>query len=30
MPKVKRKRIGDIGIHLKPIETDFIENYKDD
>ena len=29
MPKVKRKRIGDIGIRLKPIETNLLENYNE-
>ena len=29
MPKVKRKLIGDVGIRLKPIETNLLENYNE-
>ena len=29
MPKIKRKRVGDIGIRLKPIETNLLENYNE-
>ena len=29
MPKVKRKNVGDVGIRLKPIETNLLENYNE-
>ena len=29
MPKVKRKLVGDVGIRLKPIETNLLENYNE-
>ena len=29
MPKVKRKRVGDVGIRLKPVETNLLENYNE-
>ena len=29
MPKLKRKRLGDVGIRLKPIETNLLENYNE-
>jgi hypothetical protein len=29
MPKVKRKHVGDVGIRLKPIETNLLENYNE-
>ena len=29
MPKIKRKRKGDIGIRLKPVETNLLENYNE-
>ena len=29
MAKTKRKRIGDIGIRLKPIEKNLLENYNE-
>ena len=29
MPKVKRKIVGDVGIRLKPIETNLLENYNE-
>ena len=29
MPKVKRKRAGDVGIRLKPVETNLLENYNE-
>jgi len=28
MPKIKSKRIGDIGIRLKPVEKNLLNNYK--
>jgi hypothetical protein len=27
MPKVKRKKVGDVGIRLKPVENNLLENY---
>ena len=29
MPKVKRKRVGDVGIRLKPVENNLLENYNE-
>ena len=29
MPKIKRKRVGDVGIRLKPIENNLLENYNE-
>ncbi len=29
MPKIKRKRVGDVGIRLKPVETNLLENYNE-
>ena len=29
MPKVKRKRVGDAGIRLKPVENNLLENYNE-
>ena len=29
MPKVKRKLVGDVGIRLKPVETNLLENYNE-
>ena len=29
MPKVKRKRVGDVGIRLKPVETNLLENFNE-
>lgn len=29
MPKIKRKRVGDIGIRLKPVENNLLENYNE-
>ena len=29
MPKVKRKRVGDVGIRLKPVENNLLENFNE-
>ena len=29
MPKIKRKRVGDVGIRLKPVENNLLENYNE-
>ena len=29
MPKIKRKLVGDVGIRLKPVETNLLENYNE-
>lgn len=29
MPRIKRKRVGDVGIRLKPVETNLLENYNE-
>ncbi len=29
MPKVKRKRVGDVGIRLKPVEKNLLKNYNE-
>ena len=29
MPKVKRKRVGDAGIRLKPVENNLLENFNE-
>ena len=29
MPKVKKKRVGDVGIRLKPVENNLLENYNE-
>ena len=29
MPKIKNKKKGDVGIRLKPIETNLLENYNE-
>ena len=29
MPKIKRKRVGDAGIRLKPVENNLLENYNE-
>ena len=29
MPKIKRKRFGDAGIRLKPVENNLLENYNE-
>ena len=29
MPKVKRKRVGDVGIRLKPVEKNFLKNFNE-
>lgn len=29
MPKIKRKRVGDLGIRLKPVEINLLENYNE-
>jgi hypothetical protein len=29
MPRIKRKRVGDVGIRLKPVENNLLENYNE-
>ena len=29
MPKIKRKRVGDVGIRLKPVENNLLKNYNE-
>ena len=29
MPKINRKRVGDVGIRLKPVENNLLENYNE-
>ena len=29
MPKIKRKRVGDVGIRLKPVENNLLENFNE-
>ena len=29
MPKVKKKRVGDVGIRLKPVENNLLENFNE-
>ena len=29
MPRIKRERVGDVGIRLKPVENNLLENYNE-
>ena len=29
MPRIKRKRVGDVGIRLKPVENNLLENFNE-